>query len=253
MMIQRKQGFTLIELLVVIAIIAILAAILFPVFAQAREKARTTSCLSNEKQLGTAMMMYLQDFDEIFPGYVQDTNIGLGNNTPIWTDMLQPYAKNQQINLCPSASNTKYGGVWGLRGWPSIGYNNHFGGWVHTSDGSPIREELSQMQAPAKNIVFADSSPGDYTLGYRGYISDGWNPRVGACGAPVVINGTADTLSDRHNQGSNVTLADGHAKWYRTTSLVNNGPPDPSDWCQCAADVNAAGLKWLVIWTCKTD
>ena len=250
-MMLPRNAFTLIELLVVIAIIAILAAILFPVFAQAREKARAVSCLSNQKQLGTAMMMYVQDYDEVFPGYVQDTFIGMGNDTPIWAGMLQPYIKNQQIFVCPSASNSKFGGIWGERGWPSVGLNNHFGGWIQGTE--PMRVALASMNKPAQNVVFADSSPGNRLQGFRGYLSDNWNPRSGPCGAPIVVNGTGDTLSDRHQKGANVTLADGHSKFNQITRLLPNGSPDPADWCQCIADVNPAGFKWLVIWTCLTD
>ena len=248
---RHNKGFTLIELLVVIAIIAILAAILFPVFAQAREKARAISCLSNGKQLGLSMMMYIQDFDETFPGYVQDTFIGMGNDTPIWAGMVQPYVKNQQIFICPSGSNTKFGGIWGERGWLSIGLNNHYGGWI--SGGTPMRVKQAAMEKPAQNVIFADSSPGDRLQGYRGYLSDAWNPRVGACGAPIVVNGKADTLSDRHQKGANVTLADGHSKSFRIAQLLPSGDPDPSDWCQCIVDHNPAHLKWLVIWPCATD
>jgi prepilin-type N-terminal cleavage/methylation domain-containing protein len=99
---RRGKGFTLIELLVVIAIIAILAAILFPVFAQAREKARAASCLSNTKQLGLAMMMYAQDNDEIFAGSYSFPNTW--NECPrfIWADLIQPYVKNVQLFSCPS-------------------------------------------------------------------------------------------------------------------------------------------------------
>jgi prepilin-type N-terminal cleavage/methylation domain-containing protein/prepilin-type processing-associated H-X9-DG protein len=93
---QKRHGFTLIELLVVIAIIAILAAILFPVFAQAREKARGISCVSNQKQLALSIMMYTQDYDETFPTGVQES---WWDNT--WIVTVQPYVKNLQVFRCP--------------------------------------------------------------------------------------------------------------------------------------------------------
>src|SRR4028118_570049 len=95
--VQRLKGFTLIELLVVIAIIAILAAILFPVFARARENARRASCLSNAKQIGLGVMQYAQDYDEKLP--FSYTNPGPGG---IWADTIQPYVKNYQMFKCPS-------------------------------------------------------------------------------------------------------------------------------------------------------
>src|SRR3954464_8321432 len=92
-----NRAFTLIELLVVIAIIAILTAILFPVFAQAREKARQAACLSNMKQLGTGLMIYVQDYDEVLPftgfTYIQGVSVN-DLRQPKWMDVLQPYAKN---------------------------------------------------------------------------------------------------------------------------------------------------------------
>jgi len=103
---QRSKGFTLIELLVVIAIIAILAAILFPVFAQAREKARQTSCLSNMKELTLANLMYVQDYDE---GFCNEGVAGPGDGwgwQMTWIFETQPYMKNYQINHCPSDSHT---------------------------------------------------------------------------------------------------------------------------------------------------
>ncbi|MBD3292214.1 MAG: prepilin-type N-terminal cleavage/methylation domain-containing protein, partial [Armatimonadia bacterium] len=99
---STRRGFTLIELLVVIAIIAILAAILFPVFARAREKARQTSCLSNSKQIGTALMMYVQDYDETLPGYYNPDLPGEANQ---WYEVIEPYVKNEQIFICPSAQS----------------------------------------------------------------------------------------------------------------------------------------------------
>jgi len=112
---MRRSGFTLIELLVVIAIIAILAAILFPVFARAREKARQTSCISNLKQLALGLLMYAQDYDNKFPGqnmahypggpttYANDACCVERN---IWFEVTQPYIKNRQIGRCPSHDDT---------------------------------------------------------------------------------------------------------------------------------------------------
>src|SRR5262245_3803012 len=120
---KRRHGFTLIELLVVIAIIAILAAMLFPVFAQAREKARQIACLSNLKQTGTAWMMYVQDYDEYTPmgrgcnmfprrAINQGGNCECGNAPPFsdgtyarWSDLIQPYVKNFGLYMCPSRVN----------------------------------------------------------------------------------------------------------------------------------------------------
>src|ERR1035438_4951515 len=97
---MKRRGFTLIELLVVIAIIAILAAILFPVFAKAREKARTASCSNNCKQIGLAFIQYVQDYDEHYPPYDNDT----GGAVPRygWELLIQPYIKNTQAFHCPS-------------------------------------------------------------------------------------------------------------------------------------------------------
>ncbi len=116
---MQRKGFTLIELLVVIAIIAILAAILFPVFARAREQARKTACLSNMKQLGTALLMYTQDYDEMLPMTNYDRWVGKssdwGMDLIVWCDVLMPYVKNYQIFVCPSRPQEAVGrvGGWG--------------------------------------------------------------------------------------------------------------------------------------------
>ncbi|MGB9607192.1 MAG: type II secretion system protein, partial [bacterium] len=103
---MRKRGFTLIELLVVIAIIAILAAILFPVFSRAREQARKTACLSNLKQIGNALLMYTQDWDERLPVCSTWCAWPDPNNNLQYYQRLQPYVKNWQIWACPSAKGT---------------------------------------------------------------------------------------------------------------------------------------------------
>src|SRR5688500_9041047 len=99
---MKRRAFTLIELLVVIAIIAILAAILFPVFARARAQARTASCLSNLNQLGKGLMMYAQDYEEHLPPVAMGT---CGQPTAMaWADVLVPYVKNVKVYDCPSST-----------------------------------------------------------------------------------------------------------------------------------------------------
>jgi prepilin-type N-terminal cleavage/methylation domain-containing protein len=122
-MTKRPNGFTLIELLVVIAIIAILAAILFPVFAQAREKARQTQCMSNLRQSATAVLMYVQDADEFFPMaiYAPAPRPGGGNCVMTVFDAIQPYMKNVEITRCPSDPKALYmnAAFQTLMGYPS--------------------------------------------------------------------------------------------------------------------------------------
>lgn len=136
----RHNGFTLIELLVVIAIIAILAAILFPVFARAREAARQSSCLSNMKQMGAALMMYKQDYDETFPQayyYLNDNNSSGGYAQ--WSGVCQPYIKNWGIFVCPSDK------LRGLAPTNFIGNNMGFGVPAGQTAQNP---SIQDIQAP---------------------------------------------------------------------------------------------------------
>jgi prepilin-type N-terminal cleavage/methylation domain-containing protein/prepilin-type processing-associated H-X9-DG protein len=203
---MHKKGFTLIELLVVIAIIAILAAILFPVFARAREKARQTSCLSNLKQLGLGYLMYAQDYDERLPmGWYP---VDVGGSWDVWAnprmvkfgDCVQPYLKNEQIYQCPTTEFTIAGGgrtgdltVIG-RSW-SYGWNC---GWLWG-------RKLGQIQLPAQ-IAMTCESWGDWRANPTNS-GNGCNGGLGDTGRGAAAE------ADCHNGGVNLAFCDGHAKW----------------------------------------
>ena len=201
-----KRGFTLIELLVVIAIIAILAAILFPVFARAREKARQSSCQSNLKQLALAWLMYAQDYDEVTMPIRQGIgDQGAGCNQ--WwfdrtTGFLVPYTKNWQIQICPSDAATLYGGG------TNYGYNYRL---VSNAQGrnppvgcySQGGRALARFATPAETGIFGDANNCPYAGNgnvpeFGGYRPAGYNH----CGR----------VAARHNNQANVAYADGHVK-----------------------------------------
>lgn len=234
----RSSGFTLIELLVVIAIIAILAAILFPVFAQARERARAISCISNLKQLGTATMMYVQDYDETyfvqpFPGCYTDPNTNVTSYYYYYPDLLQPYVKNTQLFKEPDFDGYPFwpytcfigspGAPAGLQKSPNVkslgDYHLGYGINELLLDG-PAPVSLAQIQKPAE-IMFVNDS---YQL---------WNTYIGYCrdagdGGFYNYALSSDQQSwyygvPRHFNGSNFQFADGHAKWQRV-SLTKESP-----------------------------
>lgn len=250
-MVRRNSGFTLIELLVVIAIIAILAAILFPVFAQAREKARQASCISNNKQIALGVMMYAQDYDETLP---LGSYVFTGMTAAVtWQDLVEPYVKvgagadpqpgspaNRKVVTfwtCPSIGNTSYPkapgdpepGPFSANFYskalsyinngnfmPTMHRNNLARGWF---PGNP--SSLAAIQEPAQVVLVTEG------LGYIGNTGgDDWNSECTkletdypALGGPIL--GRADNYCAgryRHSGGSVYAFADGHVKWFKGPS-----------------------------------
>ncbi len=209
---MRRKGFTLIELLVVIAIIAILAAILFPVFAKAREKARQATCTSNLKQLGLAQLQYVQDYDETWPMNFEaitwyDTTYGYWN-------AVAPYIKSPGIIKCPSTKQ----GYWVNNSWyrSDLMYGV-WGAWRQPPAGNlgPVAAAtMASIKSPSNVIVSFEVGPNGGTP-----LGSSW-PWVGTAiwqgygGAP-------------HSDGAVLLLSDGHAKWFNTSSAPN---PYAKDW-----------------------
>lgn len=253
MFLRSRCAFTLIELLVVIAIIAVLAAILFPVFAAAREKARQTACLSNLKQVGLATLMYVQDYDENFVhtelgGDVSD------DEEHYWGDMLQPYTKNWQLLTCPSAAGqpirfktatTNFSQQWSYHyGINDITDNTDACTPAGDSSGpdSPACQHLgvagqamAAISYPADTILIADSLPAN---GDTGDVSTSIAPsnnlndlahsrheinwQLGhRDNTYLQVDGQAQDGYARHSDGFVYVLADGHSKWRKRT--LQNG------------------------------
>ena len=206
---RSRSGFTLIELLVVIAIIAILAAILFPVFAQAREKARGISCLSNMKQVGMATALYVQDYDETFP-----MNFYMGSNGPapcvfvVWVALV-PYIKNVQVYQCPSNPTAlDFHTAMGVVGFPPpcpasppLKFVSYFPNFALIDWGDPSNVFGSNNGRPVKNMA-ALNFVADTAVFYdsTGTLPDAY---FGLMDEPIQV---------RHTGTLNACYADGHAK-----------------------------------------
>jgi prepilin-type N-terminal cleavage/methylation domain-containing protein/prepilin-type processing-associated H-X9-DG protein len=247
---QRRNGFTLIELLVVIAIIAILAAILFPVFAQAREKARQATCVSNLKQLGTATTLYAQDYDETYPMLESG-----GTQRLTTANLLDPYIKTNKKNVnaqggnlwpedsiwrCPTGTTYNSGD---LRSYFKVGYN-----WLYLTQVNPGAKgdfkgknydwlqggrSLASVNQPAETVIFADAGHCDGPKGKQDTWDSLISPGALAANGP---NAWVSAVEARHNGMATVTWCDGHVKpakleaiygrWENNKLIPTQTPPD---------------------------
>jgi prepilin-type N-terminal cleavage/methylation domain-containing protein/prepilin-type processing-associated H-X9-DG protein len=222
---QRRKAFTLIELLVVIAIIAILAAILFPVFAQAREKARAITCLSNTREIGTSMLMYQQDYDEIFcaPLINQPPNGGNWvdpiNDPQTWDRLIQPYMKNVAIITCPSDIYTPtvltkpYGNV--KRSYTMPGNL----GWCWFCGATGDNHSCFNNGDYGCQYTVPDAAVGFPSITVILYERD--NVSIQCCWNADAVGDGQNEMSLRHNNTSNLLYADGHAKTYHASTSAN--------------------------------
>jgi prepilin-type N-terminal cleavage/methylation domain-containing protein/prepilin-type processing-associated H-X9-DG protein len=233
----KKSGFTLIELLVVIAIIAILAAILFPVFAQAREKARQTQCASNLKQLGTATLMYVQDYDETYP--LMGTTVAAKNHS--LSEFIFPYLNNNygwsgnSVWHCPDVeADDSYANDW----WYSVAYNYEYltkvgtptnpsaGSWGtwYMWDWNEPGVSIAAVTSPSTTVMYADAGPDDGPSDVNANYST-WDD---LCSPQGMVDGFAvdggpdgwlDAAAGRHTGMANIAWCDGHVKAMQLSSF----------------------------------
>jgi prepilin-type N-terminal cleavage/methylation domain-containing protein/prepilin-type processing-associated H-X9-DG protein len=216
---RLRRAFTLIELLVVIAIIAILAAILFPVFAKAREAARATSCRSNLKQLGTALMMYAQDYDETYPLRRFQPIVSPWWDDNSWRTVIQPYVKNTQVLVCPS-NPQKNVPSWDPEFGRSYACNTNPGGdpsWTNEKGlfGNAAGVPMAAVDRPADLISVAEV----YGLPFVSLIIDVDAGVHTENGKNITYYGEA--LFAGHSGRTNYLFADGHVKAMKPTQTFH--------------------------------
>jgi prepilin-type N-terminal cleavage/methylation domain-containing protein/prepilin-type processing-associated H-X9-DG protein len=248
-----RSAFTLIELLVVIAIIAILAAILFPVFAQARAKARAISCLSNMKQMGTAAMMYAQDYDEIMPtwsvywwayyGIAPNGAKFTDNISLYWDALLLPYVKSGSPGNASVANRN--GGVWHCPDAenPDLNvrsYGYSMGLTYDTDPTSPFLYRwpaLPELEAPASTVFVGDAGLSG-RLG-RTYDFQGYAEKY-----VTKVRPTRDSPW-RHQDGANYVYCDGHAKYGKGDMMFPHPPPPSTAYAAARPRANCAHAKYF--------
>ncbi len=238
----RQRGFTLIELLVVIAIIAILAAILFPVFARARENARRASCQSNMKQIGLGFLQYVQDYDEKYPSNSGGSTATINQIT--WDLQILPYTKSMQLLVCPSDSQS-----------PRVDLGAPYG-LVTRSYSMPAYlkdRAAAEVQVPALTVGAIERigkwSGGQYSAAHWDYFSDADHTDKSASNADQNFNdlATASTAEGRHLGTNNILYADGHVKSHRETR--QSQPPLPCGTSNCGSAAGQNGHPYTATGT----
>ena len=232
---QRKNhaGFTLIELLVVIAIIAILAAILFPAFARARENARRTACMSNLKQIGLGLMQYTQDYDEKMPmqAAAQINDYASPTAAMSWQGVLQPYVKSWQLFRCPSAKPFT----------PGVGINpnsdsSYFG------NGVLLLRITGGQVVPLSLAAVPEASSVIWVQEYINRDSPSYLRPVWTSATTTFYYWSSDAYSNSHFDGGNLLFVDGHAKWKKHSAIcaADYGLNDPVGANACGTTIPAA-------------
>jgi prepilin-type N-terminal cleavage/methylation domain-containing protein len=270
-MYRSRKAFTLIELLVVIAIIAILAAILFPVFARAREQARRTSCLSNMKQIGIALFMYAQDYDETLPKRrpCEDTyDVCLPTFDPrpdgnayekTWKNSLMPYIKNYQVFKCPSNDAAQHGTLEQTKnGGAGVNFEDPlypagYGMWLPNfsapifPNGNSYPQTLAGLQYPAQELIIVESHYGWPDIGpWLSYCE----PSGPTCDSNS-FSGASSWGSGHAKKGGNVIYMDSHAKYrnMRATFIDDPGRNNENDWRYSYTDAesgpDSGGWSWV--------
>jgi prepilin-type N-terminal cleavage/methylation domain-containing protein len=241
---RQRRGFTLLELLVVIAIVALLAGILYPVFEQAKYKARSISCISNQKQLLFGIMMYTQDNDGTYP-------VTINFNSPqkmLWTQSLLPYVKNQDTYICPMSyqqtyvgflpvpnTPSQYANSWEKRNFASLGLTAQFTLDKTKKEGFAKVFKMESMTNPASTVILADTPNTNNDASSRayegGYMFDPcspqnengvpplWGPKMSFLSTKSPLKSLRGPLAIRNHDGLSIGFADGHAKFQRAQTV----------------------------------
>jgi prepilin-type N-terminal cleavage/methylation domain-containing protein len=244
-----NKGFTLIELLVVIAIIALLAAILFPVFARARENARKASCVNNLKQIGLGLVQYIQDNDELMirAWGGGPTNVATDLYNYKWMDMIYPYVKSEQVFKCPSHSAARYRYYKTVTTGTTTDYGSYsinsgyYAGDNYKSPAGEFGTAMSEVEAPSSTVWVCD---GEYPNAFEfAWSLPADNPSVNRTGSIPYLGCTGGTCyrsaQARHLDNVCVTYVDGHAKAVQLDAL--------------AATKNVGGNQILTAFTIAND